>query len=240
MRTLSISLMAAAAPAVALACWLGSAGAVRAEPPLNLPIPPFPSGPPGAPDEEPVVTNPPMPPGAPPYRPFPPRSDAELIRDVFKRFPGHDASEIVPFIEKNLPQEMHRCRKLARQHWTHAVNYLSDLVQEALDLRHMRETRPALFDRVLARRRLETRVAELAALLRALPRDARDEQRAELRRLLDNGFDLRQEILKAELVDMQAELDELTDLIAKRSANRDLIIERKLKELTGDAPGLEW
>jgi len=239
MRRHSIPWVAAAVP-VLCGCWLGGAVAVRAEPPLNMPIPPFPSGPPETAEPEPILTDPPLPPGAPPYASFPPRTQADLVRAVFKRFPGHDAAEIMPFIEKNLPQDMHRCRKLARQHWNHAVNFLSDLVQEALDLRHMQETRPELFQRVLERRRLEARVAELADLLRALPRDARSEQRAELRRLLKNGFDLRQEILKAELADMQAELDELTELIAKRSANRDLIIERKLRELTGDAPGLEW
>jgi hypothetical protein len=210
-----------------------------ADGPFRLPLPPFPSGPaePEEPPEDPTTGG--LPP-LPPTMAFPPSREPSMIKRAFERFPDERSDEVMAFIEAHLPREMHRFRRLSRQHFQNAVDFLTDLVQESLDLIHMKETRPGLFEKIMARRRLEERVLELSELCRRTKGAEAARHRQELRKAVETGFDLRQEIMRQEVKDMRGELKELEELIGKRDANRELIIDRKFSELTGKAPGLSW
>ncbi len=62
----------------------------------------------------------------------------------------------------------------------------------------------------------------------------------ELTTVLEDGFELRQEIMRMELVHLREDLGQLEALIAKRQASREAIIARRKAHLLGDGEGMEW
>jgi hypothetical protein len=87
---------------------------------------------------------------------------------------------------------------------------------------------------------LERRARELARAVReAETEEHRDQAEAELRDVLGRAFDLREQLRRERLQQMRAHLDAIEKFLAERAANRDAIIERRLRRLT-DAPEMEW
>jgi len=177
----------------------------------------------------------------PPLPPqFPPAPEPKLIEDVFRRFPDVQPDVVMEFIREQFPWKMHEFRMLSRGRINNAVDFLANAVQESLELLNVKNQRPELFEKIMARRRLERKADELAAVCRASSGVQRRKLLDELRGTLQEGFDLKQAIMKAELESMQGELQLLEGLISRRQASKDLIIQRRIVDLSGEKDNLKW
>ena len=180
-------------------------------------------------------------PPSPPELPrFPPPNESRMIAEVFRRFPEENAEAVMGFIRDNLPMKMREFRALSERHGDRAMEFLTDVILESLDLVRIRRDRPDLFEKVMMRSRIERRVVELAQQYRAAEKDERAALHRELITALERGFDLKQEIMLDDLAAMQTELASLKQLIDRRKENRAMIIQRKATEMTGLEMDLDW
>ncbi|MBI4564787.1 MAG: hypothetical protein HY716_08875 [Planctomycetes bacterium] len=93
------------------------------------------------------------------------------------------------------------------------------------------------------REKLEREEARLAGELRRTPverGDEREQIRAKLQKVVSQLFDVRERERAQEVESLRRRLDDLTRLLEKRKANRDRIIERRLRHLQGEPDELEW
>ena len=111
---------------------------------------------------------------------------------------------------------------LPRLEWQ---GYLHDVAQKDLDLYH----------RLVEEQQLEAEAQALAAEIRRQYGQAqREEQIRLLRRKLEEIFELKQENRRAEIRQLEAELDDLRERLAERERLREEIVERRLRELIGE------
>lgn len=90
---------------------------------------------------------------------------------------------------------------------------------------------------------LEMQTHGLGMKLRSLPAESK-EDRAELQSKLKESvtklFDLREQARVKEVESLKKRLEELTLMLEKRKANRDQIIERRIRQLSGELDELDW
>ena len=89
---------------------------------------------------------------------------------------------------------------------------------------------------------LERESMKLSTKLRGLPKDSpeRSDLTAKLKESVTSLFDLREQARAREVEMIRKRLEELTQLLEKRKANRDAIIEKRVKQLSGEADELDW
>ena len=178
----------------------------------------------------------PAPDGPPP----PPGSGEGIVWRVLQRFPDIDRQRVRNFLDEQFSDEVCRFRELSVRHYDEAAELMSRLVEEALEFMEARHTNPERYRQMVRQREMEKQAMELAEALREAEGDDRDRLSGELRRLLEESFDLKQDRMRGEVDLVERELDELKTLVTKREENRDSIIERRLGELMGDTHYLEW
>src|SRR5688572_28937201 len=89
---------------------------------------------------------------------------------------------------------------------------------------------------------LERESMKLSSKMRGLPQDnpERADMGAKLKEVVTRLFDLREQARAREVDLIKKRLEELTQLLAKRKANRDAIIEKRIKQLSGENDELDW
>lgn len=108
-------------------------------------------------------------------------------------------------------------------------------VQEALQRRNEFERDPESHQRWQRMRQLERETFDLAERVRR-----GEDVRRELFEKLAALFDLREEQRARELADLKRRVDELEKILQKRRENRTSIIEKRLREMTGEKSVDEW
>lgn len=94
-----------------------------------------------------------------------------------------------------------------------------------------------LYERLLRERRMEQRARELAQMVRVLPEGEKRQVRLDsLRSMLNEIFDLKQENRRREIEHLQRKIQELQQSIQKRAEMREVMIDRRLRQLIGAAP----
>jgi len=111
---------------------------------------------------------------------------------------------------------------------------------ERRDRGERREEDPEAFERAVRERGLERDAETLAREAEGLKGEPREKAIARLRKLLSEAFNMRQEEMRTEMHELEEALTRVKTLVEKRQKNRDLIIERRIKELTGELDHLEW
>ncbi len=87
---------------------------------------------------------------------------------------------------------------------------------------------------------LEEKSRSLSRKARAAEGQEREELEAQLRSLLDEIFDLKQEMRAAEVESLQVKINEVNENRAERESNRDAIIQRRLDKLLGRSSKYDW
>jgi len=163
-----------------------------------------------------------------------------MLDTVFARFPNVEREDMLRFIQEEFPKEMREFHEIARHHMGEAVDYLTDVVAESLDMVTARRDDPAQFELMMRWRRLESQAFDLAEAYRRVDDGKRDEIAKELRRVLGEGFETKQNLMQRGLGKMREEIERLESLIEKRQAKREAIIERRMDTLAGGGEELEW
>lgn len=121
--------------------------------------------------------------------------------------------------------------------WAQQINYVADQLPMVEVRRYLDDVQE--HDRVLYRQLLREEELELQSrLLGAKLRDMADtkDYRAGLKTLraqLDEIFELKQENRRREIRQLESQLDDLRERLEVRAVNKELIIDRRIQELTG-------
>jgi hypothetical protein len=156
------------------------------------------------------------------------------------RFPNANRAAVMRFIDEEFTEEFDQVKKLSLRRVSEAEDLMSYLVAESLDFLEAKQRDPELYRRLVARRKLEKRVRLIAAELRRGGAPDQEEKQRTLRDLLEKIFELKQEIMKTDVAEMEQDLDKLKELIAKRQSHRRALIDRRLGEIMGDTANLKW
>lgn len=98
----------------------------------------------------------------------------------------------------------------------------------------LRESNQELYNDFLREQQLRFRAEDLALFIIEQPQDEnRQKLEDELLRLLSESFDLKQKNREREIDQLESRLVELQRVLDERNAKRDLIIEKRFKELVG-------
>ncbi len=95
----------------------------------------------------------------------------------------------------------------------------------------------------VAAQELEQNAHNIAVKLRKTPpeeKKAREELRGLLGEAVMKLFDLREQLRAKEVDMLKKRLEELTQLLEKRKSNRDAIIQKRVKQLSGESDDLDW
>ena len=161
----------------------------------------------------------------------------ELEKDAYHFYKKHApiAGELVEFLEKRGEEE-------------HAMELKDHLFERYLEFIDIKEEHPED-----ARRLMALEVSELQAMFLGVKiqdlrtnKDSNEAQsmakklQAELTTHLQKLFDQRIEMEERELEHLKAETEEREKRLKTRSDNKKKIIERRIRELTGQADELDW
>lgn len=98
----------------------------------------------------------------------------------------------------------------------------------------VKESDESLYGQLVEEWHFESRIQALASRARALPRGSeRDELVSELRSLLGEAFELKQQNRRREIAQLESELKALQHRLQERESLRDKIIDRRLRQLVG-------
>ncbi len=121
-----------------------------------------------------------------------------------------------------------------------AVEFSVGIVKEAIALMDQKRKNPDLFGKIMKEQELAGLIHRLAPSAKHGKGVKREESAKLLRKALTEVFDIRQDLMKADVEQMTSDLANLRTLIQKRQENRQAIIERRFKDLTEDADYLKW
>lgn len=196
----------------------------------------------------------PMPPeGRPPHelRPgpegFPPQGPHQE-RGMPEMDP-EQREELMDFLHENLPEAAERLERVKAEAPHEYRMAMRMALHQAMKLRHLKEHDPEAFEQALKETRLDLKAEDLVRRLRKLrshkalgPEDqkALEELRGELAKVLQEQFEIRQARREREAKQLEQRLADLRKSLAQRRENREEIIERHLRQMTGEGEGDEW
>ncbi|MBM4142569.1 MAG: hypothetical protein FJ225_03100 [Lentisphaerae bacterium] len=192
---------------------------------------------------EPAPAAPPPPPASaadrePRLPPIP--NEAEVMEAVFATLPDVDPREVLEFIAAEFPAELYRFKTALMRKPEEAVELFTSLVGESLELMRARRGDPERFAKLMRERELERKAARLAETVRAADGAARAGAAEELRRTLTEAFEIRQELMQADVRQLAAELHKLRQLVEARDRNRESIIAQRVGQMSGDLDQFVW
>lgn len=165
---------------------------------------------------------------------------ADILDAAFRRYPEADREEVMAFLKEQLPEELYAFKLRAMRRREDAIEYMANLIRETLELMETRRSNPELFRKVVRRRTLEQQASRLADSARRAKGDQRTHYLTQLEKALTEAFNLKQEIMKVDVSQMEGELQQLRILLGKRQENGRAIVGRRIAELTGEMDYLQW
>ena len=172
----------------------------------------------------------------PPPTPY----EFDIVEVVYARFPGVNRKEVDQLLQNNFADELRKFRTLAVDRHAEATELFSRLVREVLSLLETRRKNPAAFEKKLKLRRLEVTADRLAREIRLAGDDRKQQLQQSLHETAASIFDIKQDLMKDDVEQMGRELALLKELVNKREANREAIVNRRVTDLVGDKSHLEW
>lgn len=171
--------------------------------------------------------------GPRPKNPPPPHPPRQLTAE--------EAEEVVEFLRSWDPYRLKRLEG-ARERSPH--EYMGILQESFFEMRRVQElqrTDPEAYESMKKERSLEMESFEIGEQIRATEDPAkRDELKAKLKPILAELFDLREKHKDQEIKRLEKELNRLKEQVERRRKNKDAIVERRLRELSGEQLDDEW
>ncbi len=171
--------------------------------------------------------------------PVPP-GEKYVFEAVFQRFPGVDRDEVLEFAREHFAAKMQEIDKLASVQPNEAVEDMTQVVYEVVKLLEVKESYPELFEHKIKQMRLEKEVARYVERTRLAKGSKRDKALTRLKETLGQVFEVKQEVIKMDLVRMERELGRLKKMVKQREENKDSIVHRRVRELLGETAQVEW
>ncbi len=166
--------------------------------------------------------------------------EGDVLRYVFEHFPEENRDEVMAFIGENFKSDLPVFRKLSNEDPRKATAYMLDLVSDALVLMEIAKKDEELAGMMVRQKELERRAVRKAKETALADGEEKKALVKELKSLLEQAFDAKQQLMKRDLAGMEEKLKELSEMISKRDEYREKIIENKLDEMTVEENYLKW
>jgi hypothetical protein len=102
------------------------------------------------------------------------------------------------------------------------------------DWRRLEQDDPEMFALMKSDSELEQKTFEISNQLRQLPSEQRVKLKADLTKVINEHFDVRQKRRELQIKRMDEELQKLREGLVKRNEARESIVRKRLSELTGE------
>lgn len=187
-------------------------------------------------DDPPMRRNyvfPPLPPGL--------EKSQGMIETVLERLPDVGHLDLMRLVHQEFPLEMRRFRQIAEKSPGEAMTLITQIIGESHELLVLKQNDPEQYQRMRKQRQLERRAITLGediATHEAGPE--RKRLTKELQTVLQESFDIKQNLIKGEVEEIENELAKLSALVQRREEKRAEIIERRISALTGASQDVEW
>jgi|GEM_PF-3125025 len=118
---------------------------------------------------------------------------------------------------------------------------LSRAYREMRFIEELKNKDQVRYQRVLQEKKLTTKSRILAKKYKETDdEDQKNRIREELKGILSELFNIRQQVREDEIERLEKKLAELKEINRKRLANKDAIVEKKLAEMLGENKDMEW
>ena len=149
--------------------------------------------------------------------------------------------DVMNFIRKVEPRAVSTMKAWSKEDREEYVDTLFEIQESLMEIEELREEAPAfadLYHRILA---AEIKMEYLGIAIQESESPAeRNALEAELKALLPKAFEDRMKQAELELAELRSEISEIETEWKKRIANKEKIIERRYRELTGEDEDLDW
>ena len=147
----------------------------------------------------------------------------------------------VEFLSNGIPEHLEHLRELKRHRPEEYWRELDRGLLEQADVERARVEEPERYRQFMAERKLDRRCFELARQVRESGEgEARERLMRELEQAVGELFDLRESWRSKEIEMLERELARLRDEGEQRRRHRDVIVGRRIEELTGMAELYAW
>ena len=146
----------------------------------------------------------------------------------------------IEFLTNGVPELAQQFRELKRERPDEYFQELRRGLLEQADVERTRVEEPERYRQFMAERKLDRGCFELARQVRDTEGEARESLVRELERTVGELFDLRESWRSQEIEMLERELARLRDEGTQRRRQRDVIVQRRIEELTGRAELYAW
>lgn len=158
------------------------------------------------------------------------------------RDPAPMDPDLMHFARRELPFAVDEIADLLRSDEPYAREELGRWREYLRELQELCEHEPELYElekRILVH---DWEAERLGDRIRDLPQgnEKRAKMMQELDKMLEEGFDLKEQMRRRDIEILERELEEQRAILKKRTESRKEIIERRRQELTGEADALDW
>lgn len=149
--------------------------------------------------------------------------------------------KFMEFLREYDPRVLQQLKKIQAERPGEFGKRLAGEWRRLAQLMMLREKDPKLFGALIKQRDLSRESRELASSVQAAKTEEEKEAlREELAENLNQIYDLQQEMWEEKIAALEKRLNELREMLEKRAQHRGEIIERRIKELTGEEEYLNW
>ncbi len=148
--------------------------------------------------------------------------------------------EFLKFLQKENLQEFQNLMQLRDKDFDLFREHLKELFKNFREKRQPKHQDPETQKVLDEVKKLEKQAEEESKKLQGLSVEEKEKKIQEIKTLLGQIFDAKNSIREKELFQMQKEWEKHKEQLEKRRKNKDLIIERRLKEILGEEGEWDW
>jgi hypothetical protein len=175
-----------------------------------------------------------------PPTPLSTKQEAAVLDAVFLRFPDLNRHETMAFIREYIPDGSREFTLLSHRDLGKAMAMLIDLIGKSERLMNMQSRNPVHFAKIVKHHELERNIGSLAGELKALEALETPANEIKLRTVLSQSFIMKQDLMKADIEDLEQQLETLRLLLKKREDNREVIIDNRYLDIIGKLDHMKW
>jgi len=150
-------------------------------------------------------------------------------------------AEVLEFLRSWDPYRVQRIEQSRERNPREYMRILQESYFEMKRLQEMQKSNPEAYEEMKKERGLEMQAFQLGEKIRGTEDTAeKDKMKAELKPVLGQLFDLREKRKDQEIARLEADLKRLREQVEKRRTNKESVVERRLRELSGEEPDDDW
>lgn len=149
--------------------------------------------------------------------------------------------ELRDLVEQIMPGRFEQLMQLRKTNPDRFRQTVMGLMQKKRQLDALKERDPAAYERTITQLTLEAKAQEIAeAARKADNEEGKKAAKDKLAEVVSQLFDIQCETLQQTIEDQTKRIGEMKQLLEKRRASKDKIVQRRVDELTGDDAVLRW